>query len=56
MNEETTIAGIDFALNRLNSDEDFQLGFFGGEPLLEWELLCKTTVFQLKMRMRISKF
>jgi uncharacterized protein len=35
----TAAKAIDFAAKQDNSD--FQLGFFGGEPLLEWDLLQK---------------
>jgi uncharacterized protein len=39
MSLATAKAAIKFAAGL--DDADFQLGFFGGEPLLEWNLLCE---------------
>ncbi|MDD2829412.1 MAG: radical SAM protein [Sulfuricurvum sp.] len=40
MNEETAMRAIDFAFEY--PSQEMILGFFGGEPLLEWDLLQKS--------------
>jgi len=42
MDERTVRAGLDLAFRRARGDVD--LGFFGGEPLLEWDLLERACV------------
>lgn len=41
MSESVANKAMDFALKR--TSDKFQLGFFGGEPLMEWELLQQCT-------------
>ncbi len=43
MSLETAEAIISFAFNRNPEDEDLEIGFFGGEPLLEFELIKQIT-------------
>lgn len=48
MSVETARLGIDLALSdhiRRGRDRPFDLGFFGGEPLLEWELLREADAY-----------
>jgi uncharacterized protein len=42
MSEETAMSAIDFAFEY--PSQEMVLGFFGGEPLFEWELLQKSTL------------
>ncbi len=44
MSEETAFKAIDFAFDN-SSDTKMGLGFFGGEPLLQWELLQKSVEY-----------
>jgi len=39
---------IDFALSKAQKDEKIQIGFFGGEPLIEFELIKKIVMFAKK--------
>ncbi len=50
MTWETVCKALDFAFSqtldeatRHNREPECRLGFFGGEPLLEWDLLCRAT-------------
>ena len=48
MSEETARLGIDLALGELvrrDRTKPFDLGFFGGEPLLEWDRLCAADAY-----------
>jgi len=51
MTWDTACRALEFALahtlqraDELGSHPEFQLGFFGGEPLLEWDLLVRATM------------
>ncbi len=51
MTEETARRAVDFAVERhakAKSGEPLVLGFFGGEPLLEWNLLMSTDAYAEK--------
>lgn len=45
MDWQTAKTAIDFGIKEAinNKDDSFQIGFFGGEPLLEWDLIVKST-------------
>jgi uncharacterized protein len=47
MNWETAKQALDFGFS--HCEEKSQLGFFGGEPLLEWDLLVKSTLYAEKI-------
>ena len=49
MSWEVAKASLDFGFGQIRPDDHFQLGFFGGEPLLEWDLLVKSTEYAEKL-------
>ena len=52
MTKEVAFKAISFAVDyhaRNLKPETFVLGFFGGEPLLEWELLCECDDYAAKL-------
>lgn len=45
MSEETALAAVDFFAGRCSNQEQITIGFYGGEPLLEFPLIQRVTEY-----------